>query len=186
MVADTIRYRFSVEDFHRMAEAGILGDGQRTELFDGEVVSMAPIGTWHAFITNRLTRLLIQGLGERAVVSAQNPVLLGEYSELQPDILVVRAPEERYRDRHPDAEDCYLLIEVADSTAHFDRKRKVPLYAQQGVSEVWLIDHQTGQVELYRQPDRAAGRYGWRRIRRAGEVSPAAFPDLRIEIAALF
>jgi len=185
MVAETIPYRFSVEDFHRMAEVGILDDAKRTELLDGEVVSMAPIGTWHAFITGRLTRLLIQGLGDRAVVNAQNPVLLGEHSELQPDIMVLRPPEERYRDRHPTATDCYLLVEVADSSAQFDRRRKLPLYARHGVTEVWLIDRQARRVELYRQPDRDARCYNWRRIRKTGEISPAAFADLGIEIATL-
>ena len=186
MVAETIPYRFNIQDFHRMGEVGILSGEQRIELLNGEVVTMAPIGTWHAFVTGRLARLLIQGLTDRAVVNAQNPVILGEYSELQPDILVLRGPEERYRERHPTGTDCCWLIEVADSTAWYDRERKLPVYARHGVPEVWLIDRQKQRVEIYRQPITADGRYGIRRSRGTGSVAPAAFPDLFIEVPALF
>ena len=93
MVLQTIRRQITVEEYHRMGEAGIFHDNERLELIDGEIVKMTPIGSRHAHCVNRMTEFLITHLGSRAMVSIQNPVCLGKYSEPQPDIAIIKRSE---------------------------------------------------------------------------------------------
>lgn len=153
MQADTLaRRRFTVDDYHRMAEAGILHEDDRVELIDGEVVQMTPIGGRHMHAVNTLTRLMVQALTDAvpyAEVSVQNPVRLGERDEPEPDLAALR-PREGERAREvPTASDVLFLIEVADSTAAYDRRTKLPLYARAGVPEVWIVDLQAQIVERH-------------------------------------
>jgi Uma2 family endonuclease len=178
------RRRFTVGDYHRMAEAGILGRDDRVELLDGAVVEMAPIGPLHAGHVNRLTALFTGRLGSRAVVSVRNPVVLSGYSELQPDLVLLRPRADFYTNAHPQPPDILLIVEVADTTAALDRRVKVPLYAAAGVREVWLLDLPTEGLEVYRDP--TAGGYRDARVLARGErLAPQAFPDLTLEVSNL-
>ncbi len=171
------RHRFSLEDYHRMVEAGILGEEDRVELIDGELVEMTPVGTRHAETVSRLVRFFVHGTPR--VVRVQDPVSLPPASEPQPDIAVVR--ERSYRDSHPGPEDVLLLIEVADTSAGYDREVKIPLYARYGIPEVWLVDLQKGQIEVYREPA-PGGYYRECRIHRAGEpIRPLKLSDLALD-----
>ena len=134
------RHRLSVDDYHKMGQAGILSDADRIELIEGELVDMAPIGSEHAGIVYLLNRILTEILGGKAIIGAQNPIVLGDQSEPQPDILVLHPRKDFYRNSHPTSGDVFLLIEVSDTTANQDRNIKIPLYAQHNVPEVWLID----------------------------------------------
>ncbi len=111
MVLQTIRRQITVVEYHRMGEAGIFNDNERLELIDGEIVKMTPIGSRHAHCVNRMTEFLITHLGNRAMVSIQNPVCLGKHSEPQPDIAIIKRSEREYITRHPDVSDVYLIIE---------------------------------------------------------------------------
>ena len=91
-----VRHAFTVDEWHRMGDAGLFGEGARVELLDGEVIEMAPIGSAHAGCVNRLSRLLVGLLGERAVMAPQNPIVLNERSEPQPDIAVLAPREDMY------------------------------------------------------------------------------------------
>jgi Uma2 family endonuclease len=128
------RRRFTVHDYHRMGEAGILHEDDRVELIEGEIVEMAAIGTRHFSCVNRLNRLLVMSVGDEAVISVQNPVRLNEHTELQPDLAVIRARD--YRESLPEPDDVLLLIEVSDTTLAYDRGVKLPLYAKAGITEV--------------------------------------------------
>src|SRR2546426_2118990 len=134
--------RFTVDEYHRMAEAGIFSEDESVELLEGEIVEMTPISSRHAACVNKLTRLFTRELGERVVVSVQNPVALTETSEPQPDLALLRPRADFYAAGHPGPEDVLLMVEVADTSATSDRAVKVPLYARAGIEEVWLIDLQ--------------------------------------------
>ena len=132
------RWRFTVHDYHRMGEAGILHEDDRVELIEGELVEMTAIGTRHFSCVNRLTRMLVMNVGDEAIVSVQNPVMLDEHNEPQPDFTVIRPRD--YRESLPQPEDVLLLIEVSDTTLAYDRGVKLPLYARAGIREVWIVD----------------------------------------------
>jgi Uma2 family endonuclease len=179
-----VRHRFSVEDYHRMAQAGILGEDDRVELIEGEVVQMSPIGPRHAAQVARLQALLQEAVGRRAIVWVQNPLRLGEHSEPEPDLALLRPREDYYAAAHPGPEDVLLVVEVADTSADYDRQVKVPLYARHGIAEAWLLDLERGQVEVYRRP--SAGGYGERRVLGPGDaLSPLAFPDIALPLDQL-
>ncbi|HUM92454.1 MAG TPA: Uma2 family endonuclease, partial [Candidatus Competibacter sp.] len=120
----------------------------------------------------------------KAVVAGQNPVVLSNYEEPQPDIAVLRWRSDYYRTAHPHAEDVLLIIEIADSTLRYDRDVKMPLYAKNGIPEVWLLDIQSRQLEIYREP--INGEYRQRDHRRAGQIAPILCPDAVIDLAELF
>jgi len=144
--------RFTVDEYHRMAEAGILDEDERVELLDGEVVAMSPIGRRHAACVDRLTHWLTATLGNRAIVRVQNPIALDAHSEPEPDLALLRPRDDFYATRTPGPADITLVIEVADTTIDKDRKVKLPLYARHGIVEVWLIDLIKDAVEVHRSP----------------------------------
>ena len=104
----------------------------------------------------------IAQLQGKAVVRIQNPIQLGEYSEPEPDLAVVRLPRQQYRLRHPNTEDVLLLVEVADSSLEFDQQVKLPLYAEHGIPEVWIVNVAEQQVEIHTSPQE--GKYQFRQL----------------------
>lgn len=175
------RRRFTVDDYHRMAEVGILTEDDRVELLDGEIVEMTPIGSDHAGHVKRLNALFTSRLGARIVMSVQDPVGLSRHSEPQPDVALLRPRADFYARSHPRPEDVLLLIEVADTSVETDRRIKVPLYAKAGLGEVWLIDLGAERVEVYREP--AAEGYREVRVLARGQgIRPQAFPDLTLSV----
>ena len=177
---ETQARRWTREEYHRMAEAGILGEDDRVELLDGEIVAMTPIGGRHAACVNRLIRLFTQRLSDRVVVAVQNPVGLGDYSEPQPDAAILR-PRSDFYEEHPGPDDTLLVVEVADTSAGSDRAVKVPLYAREGIAEVWLVDLGARRIERYWNPS-AQGYQDSATIRPGERLAVPGFPD--VEIAA--
>lgn len=144
--------RFSVEEYYRLAEVGILGPEDKVELINGEIVKMSPIGPRHAGVVITINKLLPTLLGEQYLLSPQNPVRLSSYSEPEPDIVILHAREDNYTKSHPQAKDVALLIEVSNSTLEYDTKVKLPLYAEQGISQYWVIDLQEDRILTYSDP----------------------------------
>ena len=153
MIAELTRVRFSVSDYHRMGEVGILGPNDRVELIDGEIVTMSAVGCLHAGTVNRLTSFLVRTLGDRAVVSVQNPVQLSDDTEPEPDLAVLLPRDDFYSTAHPLPPDVLLLIEVGDSSFLADRRSKLPRYARAGIRETWLANLEAGAVERHTNPD---------------------------------
>ena len=183
LLVERARRLFTIEEYHRMAETGILRPDDRVELIDGEIFEMSPIGSRHMACVNNLNRVFVLGLGVRAVVSPQNPVQIPRYSEPEPDLAVLRARS--YKTLAPTTEDVLLLVEVAETSLRFDRTVKLALYARARVSEYWLIDANAESVTIYRQP--ADERYTDVRTVGGGDsLSPLAFPDLVVPVAHLF
>ncbi len=179
------RRRFTIEEYHRMGAAGILGEDERLELIAGHIVVREPIGSRHAGTVDRLTRLWTSRLGERAIVRVQNPVVLPhEASELQPDVMLLAPRADFYVAGHPTPVDVLLLIEVADTSLLLDRRVKMPLYARAGIREAWLCDLTTGRVDVHR--DATAGRYAsLRTLTAAQQLTVLAFPDVSLTVAEL-
>lgn len=176
------RWRFTVEEYEQMGRVGILDEDDRVELLDGEIVAMSPIGPKHASTVNRLARLLFGGVGDLATVIVQNPLRLLPRSEPQPDFILARPRRDFYAGSHPTAEDVFLVIEVADSTLRKDRTVKVPIYARQGVVEVWLVDLAARAVTIYTDPVDG----GYRDVRTVhGDepLGPQALPQLRLTVS---
>jgi hypothetical protein len=179
MTVQLLRRLFTVAEYHKMAEAGILSEDDRVELIEGEIVAMSPIGSRHAGLVNRLTRLFSQRAGDQVIVSVQNPIRLGEHSEAQPDLALLKPRPDFYASSHPGPEDVLLIIEVADQSAAVDCEVKVPLYARFGVPEVWVVDLVSERLEVYREP--GPGGYAQKLTLARGEVvSPKAFSELRL------
>ena len=147
-----LRHKLDVDDYRRMAEAGILGDDDRVELVEGELIDMAPIGLDHAATVDGLTEALVLACAGRAIVSVQNPVRLDRLNEPQPDLAVSRLRADRYRTERAGPADILLLVEVADTSLRFDRTVKLPLYARTGIAELWIVDLERRVLEAHRRP----------------------------------
>ncbi len=179
------RHRLTVADYHRMGETGILRPDARVELIEGEIIDMAPIGSPHASTVKRLIQLLTEAVHRTAIVSAQDPIILGDFAEPQPDLALLRPREDYYAGCHPGPEDILLVIEVADTTLRYDRQVKAPLYARHGIPELWLINLEERQLETYQGPNPN----GYREIRilkEPGVIVPVSLPGVGIDLSGLF
>ena len=150
------RRPFTVGEYYRMAEAAILTEEDRVELIAGQIVAMSPIGSRHAACVDRLNGLLHRQPGSAFIVRVQSPIALDAYSEPEPDLVLLRPRADFYAEAHPSAADVLLAVEVADTSADYDREVKLPLYAQAGLPEVWVIDLQKGCIEVYARPQGGA------------------------------
>ncbi|WP_207956856.1 Uma2 family endonuclease [Rubrobacter tropicus] len=174
---EATRRRFTVHEYHRMAEAGILHEDDRVELIDGEIVEMSRIDSRHALCVSLLNRLLVRGVGDRAIVSPQNPVRLDERHEPQPDLTVIR--DRAYGRSLPTPGDTLLLIEVSDTILSYDRNVKLPIYARAGIPEVWIVDVNGQKVERHTGPSGASYRHT--ELARKGEtLASTTLPDLTL------
>lgn len=184
MAVQLTRRLFTVEEFHRMGGAGILREDDRVELLEGEIIYMSPIGVRHANCVRRLNHLFSLKLGDKVIVDVQNPVMIGEHSEPQPDVMLLKPKPDFYASSHPAPEDVLLLVEVGDASAEYDRQVKLPLYARNGVQEVWVVDLVAEKIEIYRKPQ--AGVYqNTQVVSRGQSLSPLAFPDFQLDPAAV-
>ncbi len=178
------RHRYTVDDYERMGAAGILGEDDRVELVEGEIIDMPPIGSPHGGSVNRIAQKLTLAVGDGAVVAVQNPVRLDDFSEPQPDIALLKPREDFYAGRHPGPEDVLMLLEVAETSVRYDRDKKLPLYARAGIPEVWLVDLPGKALYICRSP----GREGFAEIAKASDLSalsPLLMPDCLLDLRGL-
>jgi Uma2 family endonuclease len=176
------KHLFSVEDWHRMGEMGFFLPDTRAELIEGEIIDMAPIGSSHAGHVNRLNHLFSTQIAGSAIVSVQNPVKLGNFSEPQPDMMVLRFDPHFYSKTHPTPDDVLLLIEVSDTTVRYDRNVKKPLYARYGIIEYWLVNLKDNCIEVYLKPQ--AQDYTLIHIKHKNEIIvPSQLPQITIAVS---
>lgn len=176
---------FTVKEYHLMTEAGILSEGDRVELIEGEIVKMAAIGTRHASCVKRLTRRFSLIPEERATLGVQDPIQLTERTEPQPDVVLLLPRADYYATAHPVPSEVLLLVGVSDSTVDYDRDVKVSIYSRSGIQEVWLVDLVENCLEVYRQP----GPNGYSlmlKFWRGQQVAPLAFPDFELSVDFIF
>ena len=164
----------TVEEYNQMGEAGILKPEERVELIQGQIIKQMPKTSYQASINKRINHFLSKHLHKIAILSLRSPVQLSRYSEPEPDIALLKPSPHFYEEHHPQAEDVFLIIEVAKSSIKTDRDVKLPLYAASKIPEVWLIDVKEGRIEVYREPD--TDFYAVEQIiEREDEISIAAF-----------
>ncbi|EKV02057.1 hypothetical protein Lepto7375DRAFT_4259 [Leptolyngbya sp. PCC 7375] len=154
--------RFTTDEFHRLGELGFFDDGP-VELIRGELIEMSPKRTPHSVCNTRLVRRLILLLGEQATVRGQEPITLSNHSEPSPDVVVAKYREDDYLEGHPGATDCWVVMEISDSTLKYDRSTKLSLYAESRVLVYWIFNLVNQQLEVYREPyEDSQGEYGYR------------------------
>ncbi len=177
--------RWTVNDYHRMGELGILDSSERTELLSGQIVLMTAKGTPHVTALRLLATTLDTLLtNEPALVSTQDPIQLDNFSEPEPDLAVVQGEILDYADQHPRPEQVYLVVEVADSTLKQDCGLKARLYAQAGIADYWVLDLNNRQLHIFREPTPT----GYTRhliLTEPNQASPLAFPQLSLDLTAI-
>jgi Uma2 family endonuclease len=184
MLTDVTKRLFTVDEYYRMADAGILTQFDRVELIDGEIIEMNPIGARHAECVDRATTFFTEAFGRKAIVSIQNSLPLTRYTEPQPDIVVLKARPDFYRSKRRGPEDVLLLVEVSDTTLRYDRNVKLRRYAAAGILEVWIEDLNENLLLVCREP--AGDQYTIElTFRREESVSPLAFPEAIFKVEDL-
>lgn len=177
-------HRFTVDEFYRMQEAGIWTEDSRVELIEGEIFHMPPIGSQHAGTVDQISHLFHRLLAGRAIIRVQSPVRIDEYTEPQPDITLLKPRPDFYRTSHPTPPDVWLVVEVAETSADYDREVKMPVYGRAGIPEAWVVDLVQGWVEVYTMPWEAG--YRQKRIyHREERIQLQVFPDVAVEASAL-
>ena len=145
--------RFTISEYHRMIDAGILYEGERVELIDGVIIQMAAQKNRHRIITRRFSAQFYQlVLEKQALLYVQAPVTLDDNTEPEPDLTLVKYREDDYVNAHPSPKDILLLIEVSDTTLETDKRIKLPRYAASGIPEVWIVNVVDDVIEAYREP----------------------------------
>lgn len=180
-----IRHRLSVEQYHRMGEAGVLAPDARVELVEGELIEMAPIDSRHFSAVGRLTRLLVEATSTRACVSVQQPLRLDQYNEPEPDLAVLKPRADFYETALPMGTDALLVIEVADSTVAFDLRSKARLYAANGVPVYWVFDLPARLLHVHSDPHDGS----YRSVRALTEPATLPVPglvDISLDLSGLF
>ncbi|KYC39699.1 hypothetical protein WA1_30685 [Scytonema hofmannii PCC 7110] len=182
--------RFTLTDFHRLMELGFLTEDDRVELIRGELIQMAAKGTRHSVCNTKLSKELERLLGDRAVVRVQEPIILLPNSEPEPDVAIARGQADDYLSNHPQPEDIFLVIEVADSSIDYDQSRKLELYAENGIKDYWIVNLVANQLECYSQPYlNEQGKYGYRLKQialRHESVAVTVFSDLSLDLDRVF
>ncbi|MDB9307238.1 Uma2 family endonuclease [Aphanizomenon sp. CS-733/32] len=174
-------FRLNVSQYHQMSEAGIFSENDKVELINGEIIEMSPIGRRHTACVNRLNSVFSQLLGKKVIIAVQNPITLNNLSEPQPDIALLKPRADFYESGHPQPQDVFLLIEVADSSLEYDRDVKIPLYASSGITEVWLVDIYEQVIIFYRYPSEN-GYSDIQKLSRGEKMSIQAFPEINLVV----
>ncbi len=149
MSAQLEKRHFNVDEYYRMAEAGVLKPDDRVELIEGEIIDMSPIGSAHAGCVAKFIHVFSRVQNLVATLWVQNPIRLSDFSEPVPDVALLKPRDDFYAERHPIPEDVLLIIEVADTTILSDRNVKIPLYARAGIPEAWLVNLPRKMIEVY-------------------------------------
>lgn len=184
MQTEAGRKRFTVDEYYKMAGIGILKDGERTELIDGEVIEMSPMGVPHSSAVMRVTAFFTSALKDKVTVAVQLPVRLNAFNEPQPDIGLLRLRKDFYRSRHPGPGDVLLILEISDTSLRYDRDVKLGVYAASRIPEFWVLDLVENALLVFREPARGAYATS-QKFQREDFVSMLAFPDIRIAVSDL-
>jgi Uma2 family endonuclease len=184
MPTEATKKLFTVDEYYKLGEVGVLSECVRTELIDGEILEMSPMCAFHAAAVALATELLVVSLHGKAEIRGQLPLRLSLYSEPEPDVCVVKPVVDRYVSGHPGPGDVLLVLEISDSSLRYDREVKLPMYAAAGVAEVWIEDLPNRTLHVYRQPHGTTYKAA---LQFAGDqsVSPLAFPEITFTVSAL-
>jgi Uma2 family endonuclease len=175
-----MRLRFSVDEYYRMIELGLLKDCEKAEIIEGELIKKMTIGDRHAAVVNLLNRFFVKNVSDYVLVSVQNPVRLSDYNEPEPDVAL--ADLRKYDGkRHPQPAEIILIVEVSDSTLKYDRDVKLALYAEAEIPEVWIVNLPNDIIEVHQKP--SVGIYQLAKIFKRGEtLASEILPELSIAV----
>ena len=168
------RHRINAEQFQKMAEVGMFVPGERVELIEGEIIDMAPIGSFHCGNVDWLNQIFLQSCLGKAIIRVQNALRLSPIVEVYPDLALLKPRADFYRSAHPGPDDVLQVVEVADSSAAFDRSVKAELYARHAIPEYWIVDIPGRCIRFHHAP--ADGRYT--EITATETPGPTAVPGL--------
>lgn len=176
--------RWTVGDYHRLSELGLLDRQERTELIAGQITLMAAKGTPHVTALHLLANILRDRLGNRALIRTQDPIQLDDFSEPEPDLVIVRGNILDYAQQHPRPEDIDLVVEIADSTLKQDCEIKDKLYAQAGIADYWVLAVKSRQLHIFRKPI-ASGYTEHLILSEPNQAAPLAFPEIVIALSSI-
>ncbi|MFP5274359.1 Uma2 family endonuclease [Coleofasciculus sp.] len=189
-MTSTTAKRFTIEDYHRLAELGFFAEDDRVELIRGEIMQMAAKGTAHTNCCRDLLEELAGLVTGRAKLQCQDPIILSSNSEPEPDFAILRKRADNYRFSLPKPEDVFLVIEIADSTLKYDREVKLPLYAEAGISDYWIFNLIDNHLEAYSQPyHKGQGIFGYslkRIVLPDQTMLLPSFSDLILDLSKVF
>lgn len=183
MSIQTQRRLFSVAEYQKMAEVGILPE-RGIELINGEIIEMSPIGSKHAKTVKKLNKLIGVLMGDQAIISIQDPIIASNHSEPEPDVAILKNRADFYENELPHSEDVLLIIEVADTSFYYDSTVKLPLYASSGIPECWIIDLGKKEIHCYWEPKGDAYRFS--ELVQIGDEISAQYFDLKLSVGAIF
>ncbi len=182
--------RFTIDEYHRLIELGFLTEGDRIELIRGELIQMAAKGTPHTVCSSILCRQLDRLLGDLVVIRGQDPIILPNHSEPEPDVVIAIGQDEDYLAHHPYPQDILLIVEIADSTLIYDQTTKLVLYAEAGIANYWIVNLNAQQLERYYQPYQdAQGKFNYRSKQislRHQSVTIPGFEDVLLNLERIF
>ncbi len=171
-------------EYEQMIAAGIFNEDDRVELLEGVIIEMSPKSALHAALTEEANDYFKNSLKARAVVRSQNPILLSDLSEPEPDIVIARPPKERYYSQHPEPPDVLLVMEIAESSIRLDRNAKSRLYAGAGIVQYLILNVNRMEIEDYREP--SADGYRSKQTYTTGQsFDLVSFPGLTVKVSDL-
>ncbi|CAC5345661.1 MULTISPECIES: Uma2 family endonuclease [Planktothrix] len=189
MVIATVK-KFTIEDYHRLTELGFFQEDDRVELIRGEMIEMAAKGMLHATVNRRLARELANIIGHGATLQGQDPIILSNYSEPEPDVVILKNKEDDYLSSHPHTEDIVLLIEISDSSLDYDQTTKLSVYAENNITDYWIFNLVDFCLECYSEPyQKSQGEFGYLRkliYLPNQSVNLPYFPDLTLDLSKVF
>jgi Uma2 family endonuclease len=185
MHTETTKKLFSVDDYYKMADVGILKARDHTELINGEIIQVSPMGSHHAAAVTRVNNLFVRLFQDKALLRPQLPLRLNRFNEPEPDIVLLKPHPDCYSSQHPGPVDVFLVMEISVSSLRYDRDIKLPIYASSRVPEIWIVDLQRESLLVYRDP--GAGGYATAlHLERGNAVSCLAFPETKLDVNDLF
>ncbi len=174
--------KWSLADYHRMIQAGILDD-RRVELLQGEIIEMSPEGESHAYSSSEAAEYLADTLGKQVTVRQAKPITLPNNSEPEPDIAIVQRLGREYRSHHPYPQNIFWVIEYSDSSLEKDLELKSKIYAEAGILEYWVVNLKTLELVIFREPQNRE--YTSKMVLTGGSIQPLSFPGVILSIEAI-
>jgi Uma2 family endonuclease len=175
----------TVTEYEQMIEAGIYTENDRLELLNGEIIELMPKGAKHVYFNEEISDILKEKLKDKADVRSQNPIILGDFSEPEPDIVLAVPPRKKYLESHPKASDILLIIEISDTTLQYDRETKADTYSRNGIEQYLLLNLQNETIENYREPDETGYQFK-QTLRKGDSFNLVAFPEIEISVDEWF
>lgn len=172
MAVEIARRKFTIEEFERMIRKGLFEEDERIELIDGEIVEMSPIELPHLVCVAELQALFHETLGKTVHIWVQNALHMPNNTRPQPDLMLLKRRNDKYRGKYPTAADVLLIVEVAASSLRYDRNVKAPRYAAAGIPEMWIVNLQESIVEIYSSPETE-----YTNVRQAGRGESLPLPN---------